>query len=49
MSFDNEPLKIIGVVLAGILVIVWIGVVVCTVRAIWMRQLLWPADVEETK
>jgi tellurite resistance protein TehA-like permease len=43
-AFESEALKILGCVLAGCLVVVWILVFAFAVRAVWRRELLWPKD-----
>ena len=44
-AFGNEPLKIIGCVMAALLVCVWFLVFGTMIRAVVRKQLLWPKDV----
>jgi hypothetical protein len=43
-AFGSRPLQIVGTILAGILVFVWILVFVAMVRALILQRLLWPED-----
>jgi tellurite resistance protein TehA-like permease len=45
-ALNSNGLKIFGCVMAALLVLVWILVMVCMIRALWRRELLWPKDVE---
>lgn len=41
-TFSSEPIKIVGTVMAGILVLVWITVFCLMIRALILKRLLWP-------
>lgn len=43
-ALDSHPLEVLGCVLAGCLVLVWILVFGYMLRALWRRELLWPKD-----
>jgi len=46
-AFDSVPLKTVGSVFAGCVVIVWFLVFGFMLRALWNRTLLWPKDGDE--
>ena len=46
-AFNIRAIKIIGCVLTPILIIVWIVVVIMMVRAIILKQILWPQKGED--
>ena len=46
-AFEMEALKVVGCVMAGLLVLVWAGVVVMMVRAVVRKELLWPEKGED--
>jgi tellurite resistance protein TehA-like permease len=43
-ALDSHPLKVLGCVLAAVLVAVWLFVFAGLVRGFWRRELLWPKD-----
>ncbi|TVY75873.1 Malic acid transport protein [Lachnellula suecica] len=45
-SLDSRAIQILGTVLAVLLVLVWIGVWGMMIRALWLRRLLWPGEVD---
>lgn len=45
-AFKSNVLQILGCVLAGCLVLVWILVFACMLRSLRRRELLWPKDEE---
>ncbi|KAI0382454.1 C4-dicarboxylate transporter/malic acid transport protein-like protein [Hypomontagnella monticulosa] len=49
-AIDSEKMKGVVSGMTLLLVIVWVGVAIMNVRAVWMRQILWPGrdeDLEE--
>lgn len=46
-AFAIEEIQILGTVMTVVLVGVWIFVVGMTIRAVWMRQILWPQQGED--
>ncbi|PQE09619.1 hypothetical protein CJF32_00007089 [Rutstroemia sp. NJR-2017a WRK4] len=45
-AFQSKAIQIFGTVIAVILVVVWLGVLFLMVRALVLRRLLWPGDVD---
>jgi tellurite resistance protein TehA-like permease len=45
-AFESNPIKIFGTILAGMLVVVWIYVFGMMLRALFLRRLLWPGEVD---
>ncbi|KAH8821304.1 voltage-dependent anion channel-domain-containing protein [Xylogone sp. PMI_703] len=45
-SFNAQPIKLVGTVLAGMLVVLWMLVFSIMLRSIWMRRILWPEKDE---
>lgn len=45
-AFDIHAVRVIGTVMAVFLVLVWIFVVGMTIRAIWLKRILWPRHDE---
>ncbi|KAL2155261.1 hypothetical protein VTH82DRAFT_2 [Thermothelomyces myriococcoides] len=45
-AFDSPGLQILGCVLAGCLILVWILVFSKMLCCLWRRELLWPKDVD---
>jgi len=41
-GFDSSGIQILGTVMAGLLVLVWIFVFVAMIRSIMLKRLLWP-------
>jgi tellurite resistance protein TehA-like permease len=41
---NSEGLKIFGCVMAGVLLVVWLGVFITMLRCLRNRELLWPKD-----
>jgi tellurite resistance protein TehA-like permease len=48
-AFDSKPIKIFGTVLSVMLVVVWIYVFGMMLRALALRRLLWPGEVDEAE
>ena len=48
-TFDCKPIQIFGTVLAGLLVLLWIFVFAMMLRAIFLRRLLWPGEIDESE
>ena len=48
-AFDSKPIKIFGTVLSVMLVVVWIYVFGMMLRALALRRLLWPEEVDGTE
>lgn len=46
-AFDAKAIKIIGCVMTPLLILVWVGVVVMMVRAVILKQILWPQKDED--
>lgn len=46
-SLSAKPMEIVGTVLAGILVAVWLMVTYMMLRALFRRRLLWPEREED--
>lgn len=42
VAFDSDAIKILGTVLACMVIVVWLLVFGTMIRAIWLRRLLWP-------
>lgn len=47
-AFGSEAIKIVGTVMAGFLVIVWLFVFGMMVRSLGRKKLLWPEKILET-
>lgn len=45
-SLNSNGLKIFGTVMAVLLVILWIFVFGMMIRALWLRRLLWPGEID---
>ncbi|PQE26733.1 hypothetical protein CJF31_00003409 [Rutstroemia sp. NJR-2017a BVV2] len=45
-AFQSNAIQIFGTVIAVIIVVVWLGVLFLMVRALVLRRLLWPGDVD---
>lgn len=43
-TFGSQELEIIGCVLAGCLILVWLIVFTSMLRCLWRRELLWPKE-----
>ncbi|KAH8907071.1 C4-dicarboxylate transporter/malic acid transport protein [Coniochaeta sp. PMI_546] len=43
-AFKSHPLEVLGCVLAGCLVLVWVLVFAYMLRSLWRKELLWPKD-----
>ena len=46
-AFDSNAIRIIGCVMTPILIVVWIGVIGMMIRAIYLKQILWPQKGED--
>jgi tellurite resistance protein TehA-like permease len=45
-AFDSEAIKLFGTISSGLLIIVWMYVFGCMIRALWQRTLLWPIQTD---
>jgi tellurite resistance protein TehA-like permease len=45
-AFNSSALEVLGCVLAGCLVLVWLLVFGYMLRSLWQRELLWPKDAD---
>ncbi|KAM3072540.1 hypothetical protein ACMFMG_009335 [Clarireedia jacksonii] len=45
-AFDSKAIRIFGTVKSVILVVAWLGVLFMMVRALVLKRLLWPGDVD---
>jgi tellurite resistance protein TehA-like permease len=45
-SFDSNGIKLFGTILTGMLVVVWIFVFVTMIRSIFLKQILWPGNID---
>ncbi|KAI0125093.1 voltage-dependent anion channel [Xylariales sp. AK1849] len=43
---NSDGLKIFGCVMAAFLIVVWMFVFGCMIKALWKRELLWPKDID---
>jgi hypothetical protein len=48
-AFQSHAIQIFGTVIAVMLVVVWLGVLFLLVRALVLRRILWPGDVDSTQ
>ncbi|TVY90594.1 Malic acid transport protein, partial [Lachnellula willkommii] len=45
-SLESHAIQILGTVLACILIVVWIFVWAMMIRALWLKKLLWPGEID---
>lgn len=45
-SLDSHAIQIFGTVLACILIVVWLFVWAMMIRALWLKRLLWPGEMD---
>ncbi|CZR59436.1 related to C4-dicarboxylate transport protein mae1 [Phialocephala subalpina] len=48
-SLNSDGLKIFGTVMAVLLVVLWFFVFGMMIRALWLRRLLWPGEIDGAK
>lgn len=46
-AFNIYPLKIVGCVMTGLLIAMWIFVIIMMIRAVMLKQILWPERGED--
>ena len=46
-AFDCKPIQIVGCVMTGLLIMVWMFVFVMMIRAVVKKQILWPQRQED--
>ena len=48
-SLDVGAIKVVGTVMAGILVVIWLGVLSLNVKGVLTKKLLWPGRMEKVQ